>query len=110
VKAKLHLWERVFECSACGMSLDRDVNAARTIEAEGRRLLAAKLESVQPMPSPQDVAGLRPETKNADPRTGKSEAPQGSSAPAAVQLPHPGLGEKLGEKAEPRSGEFPLSA
>ena len=72
MKAKLHLWERVFECSTCGMSLDRDVNAARTIEAEGRRLLAAKLKSVQPMPSPQDVAGLRPETKNADPRTEKT--------------------------------------
>ena len=95
VKAKLHLWERVFECSTCGMSLDRDVNAARTIEAEGRRLLAAKLESVQPMPSPQDVAGLRPETKNADPRTEKTEVPTGTAALA--------VSPNGDEKAEPRS-------
>ena len=80
VKAKLHLWERVSEGSTCGMSLDRDVTASRTIEAGGRRQLAAKLEAVQPMPSLQDVAGLRPETRNADPRTETTGVPTGTAA------------------------------
>ena len=39
---------------------------------EAKRLPEAKPEAVQPIPPTQDVAGLRPETKNADPRTGKT--------------------------------------
>ncbi|TDD43036.1 IS607 family element RNA-guided endonuclease TnpB [Saccharopolyspora elongata] len=31
VKAKLRLSERVFTCSSCGMSMDRDLNAARNL-------------------------------------------------------------------------------
>jgi putative transposase len=38
-KVKLALSDRVFECSTCGISLDRDVNAARNIHREGLRLL-----------------------------------------------------------------------
>jgi putative transposase len=38
-KAKLALRDRVFECSACGVRLNRDVNAARNIHREGVRLL-----------------------------------------------------------------------
>ncbi|MFV2018224.1 IS607 family element RNA-guided endonuclease TnpB [Micromonospora sp. LOL_023] len=33
VKPKLSLAERVFHCTACGLSLDRDVNAARNLAA-----------------------------------------------------------------------------
>ncbi|MCX5046275.1 transposase [Aldersonia sp. NBC_00410] len=33
VKAKLFLSERVFQCATCGLTLDRDVNAARNIAA-----------------------------------------------------------------------------
>jgi putative transposase len=33
VKPKLSLAERVFNCAACGLSLDRDVNAARNLAA-----------------------------------------------------------------------------
>ena len=94
VRAKLPLAVRVFECSTCGTSLDRDINASLNIEAEGRRLLEAKLESVQPMSSPHDVAGPRPETKNADPRTEKTEVPTGTAALAVCPS-----GD---EKAEPR--------
>lgn len=47
VTAKLALWERTFTCDTCGLVLDRDVNAARTLEGEGRRIL---------------LAGLRPES------------------------------------------------
>jgi putative transposase len=55
-KAKLALSERVFECSNCGISLDRDVNAARNIRDEGFRLLAGESST---------VAGHQPETLNA---------------------------------------------
>jgi putative transposase len=55
-KAKLALSDRVFECSNCGISLDRDVNAARNIRDEGIRLLSNEASS---------VAGHQPETINA---------------------------------------------
>jgi putative transposase len=55
-KAKLALSERVFECSNCGISLDRDVNAARNIRDEGIRLLTNEASA---------VAGHQPETLNA---------------------------------------------
>jgi putative transposase len=58
-KAKLALSDRVFECSNCGISLDRDVNAARNIRDEGIRLLANVVAN---------VAGHQPETLNADSR------------------------------------------
>jgi len=52
VKAKLSLSARVFACEACGLQLDRDVNAARN--------LAALVEIVKGM-----VAGSGSETQNA---------------------------------------------
>ncbi len=48
-KATLPPWERVFRCEACGVELDRDVNAAHNLAA-----LAAGI-----------VAGSGPETENA---------------------------------------------
>jgi putative transposase len=36
VKAELALDERIFHCEACGLRLDRDVNAARNLERLGR--------------------------------------------------------------------------
>jgi putative transposase len=45
-KAKLALSDRVFECSTCGLSLDRDVNAARNIHREGLRLLSNEVSTV----------------------------------------------------------------
>ena len=95
VRAKLPLAVRVFECSICGMSLDRDINAAINIEAESRRLLKAKRQSLHQATSPQDVAGLRPETENADSRTEKTAVPTGTAALAVCPS-----GD---EKAEPRS-------
>jgi putative transposase len=55
-KAKLALGDRVFECSNCGISLDRDVNAARNIRDEGIHLLTNEAST---------VAGHQPETLNA---------------------------------------------
>ncbi|RKZ46667.1 MAG: transposase [Candidatus Parabeggiatoa sp. nov. 2] len=39
-KDKLKLSERFYHCEACGMKIDRDLNAAINIEREGIRLLA----------------------------------------------------------------------
>src|SRR5665213_2274276 len=55
-KAKFAITERVFECSNCGISLDRDVNAACNIRDEGLRLLTNEAST---------VAGHQPETLNA---------------------------------------------
>lgn len=64
VKAKLALWERTYVCDdlSCGLVLDRDVNAARSIAREATRLLEHQ----------KSVAGLRPETRNAEPRPHKT--------------------------------------
>lgn len=43
VKTKLGLHVRVFECAACGVRIDRDVNAARNIRAEAVRMYEAQL-------------------------------------------------------------------
>ena len=63
-RAKLALSDRVFECSNCGISLDRDVNAARNIRDEGIRLLTNEAST---------VAGHQPETLNAVSRDRETE-------------------------------------
>jgi putative transposase len=66
-KAKLARGDRIFECSNCGVSLDRDVNAARNIHREGLRLLGNDAST---------VAGHKPETRNADLRDRETEPPR----------------------------------
>ena len=76
MRTKLPLSIRVFDCDTCKSSLNRDVNAARNIAREGARLLAEQSGT-------KDVAGLRPETQNADPRprkTGRAQAPPAAAA------------------------------
>jgi putative transposase len=75
VRAKLLLSTRVFECESCGASLDRDLNAARNIAREGARILSEQRSDQQ------YVAGLRPETQNADPSSQKTS---GAHAPMAA--------------------------
>ena len=65
-RTKLALWQRVYDCDHCGLTLDRDVNAARSIRAEGTRLLREH----------QDVASIRGETINGVPRPGETEPAQ----------------------------------
>ncbi|MEX2627286.1 MAG: RNA-guided endonuclease TnpB family protein [Ilumatobacteraceae bacterium] len=83
VKAKLALHERVFTCDdpACGLVLDRDVNAARNIARQARRLL----EQEHQQHEQHDVAGLRPETRNADPRPHKTSPARAGTAAVATR-------------------------
>jgi putative transposase len=66
-RAKLALSDRVFECSTCGITLDRDVNAARNIRDEGIRLLTNEAST---------VAGHQPGTLNAVSRDRETEPPR----------------------------------
>lgn len=74
VKAKLPLHVRTFDCAHCGTRIDRDVNAARNIAGEAERLHGFTLQ--------EDVAGLRPETRNADSRPCQTD--QGNLAATAA--------------------------
>jgi putative transposase len=60
VKAKLSLSERVFTCEACGLSLDRDENAARNLARLARAVAQAQGGS-----SALLVAATGAETRNA---------------------------------------------
>jgi putative transposase len=64
VTAKLTLQQRTFNCNNCGASIDRDVNAAHNIAREAIRLHELTAASTEA----EVVAGLRPETRNADSR------------------------------------------
>ncbi len=66
-RAKLANSDRVFECSTCGITLDRDVNAARNIRDGGIRLLTYEAST---------VAGHKPETLNAVSRDRKTKPPR----------------------------------
>ena len=79
-KATLSLSERVFRCDNCGFTADRDVNAARTIAGEARRLLNEQHPQVEDQ---SHVAGLRPETQNADRRRRKTRGAQADLAAVA---------------------------
>jgi putative transposase len=82
VKAKLPLHLRIYDCDMCGMTLDRDVNAAHNIAREADRLLEHQQHDHEEQHQ-HDVAGLRPETGNADPRPRKTSNAQATLAEVA---------------------------
>ena len=86
VKAKLPLRTRVFRCEACGLVLDRDLNAARNLAA-----LAASMAGAPEWPGPGRVSaeyacGADRKTRRDDP------GPTGAGGPAAMKqepgIPH----------------------
>ena len=86
VKAKLPLRTRVFRCEACGLVLDRDLNAARNLAA-----LAASMAGAPEWPVPGASAlkyacGADRKTRRDDP------GPAGAGGPAAMKqepgIPH----------------------
>jgi putative transposase len=72
VRTKLPLHVRIFDCTECGVVLNRDVNAARNIQREGLRLLREQLPA-ESLGTGGPVASIRGETRNDDPRTGETQ-------------------------------------
>jgi putative transposase len=75
VKAKLDRATKVYECSICGVVIDRDVNAARNIASEALRLRCGHAHS---------VAGLRPETLSQASAASAPPSPGGKRRPEAA--------------------------
>jgi putative transposase len=72
VKAKLSLSERVFNCGACGLSLDRDENAARNLARLALDVAQAEEDGMS------YVAATEAETLNARGVTGpEAQGPNG---------------------------------
>jgi putative transposase len=92
-RTKLALWQRVYHCTTCGLVLDRDVNAARNIRAEGQRLLREQRRQHQ-----QHVASIRGETRNGEPRPARSRS--GETQPASDAGGH-GSSEAATDPAAP---------
>lgn len=55
-KDKLRLSERTFSCDSCGLSLDRDLNAARNLEAYGRKFCGDSVKETVSSCSKEQVA------------------------------------------------------
>jgi putative transposase len=73
-RAELALGQRRFDCSACGLSLDRDLNAARNLAGWAER------------EAPPNVAVSATETRNGSRRGGKTRALR-SGGPRNPDLP-----------------------
>ena len=80
VKAKLPLAERTYKCDACGLVLDRDVNASRNLlylAASGAERLNACGGIARPGPAGHVLAKQEPGTAPAD-KTGTAETSHGT--------------------------------
>jgi putative transposase len=91
VKAKLSLSERVFGCEACGLSLDRDENAARNLAS-----LALAVAQAQEGGSALFVAATGAETLNARGATDPGAPGPDGRPPRTAKTPstgHPAVDE-----------------
>ena len=88
VKTKLHLSERVFTCTACGLVLDRDANAARN--------LASLVKYV--------VAGSGPETGNGRGANSKTRPSRAGGHEAST--PHRAALARIGRGPSPSNGRI----
>jgi putative transposase len=86
VKAKLSLSDRVFDCEACGLSLDRDENAARNLAS-----LALAVAQAREGSSALLVAATGAETVNARGAT-DPEAARPDGRPLGTAKAHPTMG------------------
>jgi transposase len=81
VKTKLCLSERTYNCDACGMVLDRDVNAARNLlylAASGAERINACGGTIRPGSTGHVPVNQEPGAAHAD-KTGTSETSHGTT-------------------------------
>ena len=82
MKAKLSLSERTYRCDACGLVIDRDVNAARNLlalAASGAESINASRATVRPGPAGHVAVKLEPGTTQAG-KTGTVPAQAGTAS------------------------------
>jgi putative transposase len=79
VKTKLHLSERTYACTTCGLALDRDENAARNLASLVKRVVAGSGPETEngrgadPKPRPVRAGGCEASTPHrAAPRSGRT--------------------------------------
>jgi hypothetical protein len=119
VVAVLALAERTYACAACGLVLDRDVNAARNLAALGRRELSgsgpdSNGRGADRQTSPWGAGGCEASTRHAETRSGRDRPDArrdcGLSAFSAQLLRQliPGTPEPLQRRVFPRTHEGPV--